>query len=98
MPKILTRVGAKQLINTAMKKTITDAETTLDIAALSKHRQLFLLNPFTKKLLPQHNITHWEQLTCAGYNPYYQRLEAVVNIKQPARSAASAQLLHFFIY
>src|SRR5262249_11726780 len=47
-----------------------------------KTRQLFLLNPFTNLIKPQTNITYWEQVTCAGYNPYYQRLEAVVNIKQ----------------
>lgn len=59
-----------------------DTMSRFEITELTKHRQLFRLNPFAKGLDFQTSITHWEEVTCAGYNPYYQRLEAVVNVKQ----------------
>src|SRR5258705_12212595 len=66
-------------------------------------RQLFLLNPFTKALKIDQGNTNWEEVTCAGYNPYYQRLEAVVQIKQTGGyngglcSNGSMEYLRFFI-
>ena len=68
-----------------------------------KNRQLFLLNPFTQIIQFNKGITDWEQVTCAGYNPYYQRLDAVVNIKQPTGysgnlcSNGSQEYVRFFV-
>lgn len=68
-----------------------------------KNRQLFLLNPYTQNIQFDKNITNWEQVTCAGYNPYYQRLDAVVNIKQPSGysgnlcSKGSKEYVRFFV-
>jgi len=53
-----------------------------ELAEMTKSRQAFRLNKLTSALSFQTNVTYWEQLTCAGYNPQHKRLEAVVNIKQ----------------
>lgn len=66
-----------------MKKTLKKDEPNFDLQLVTKHRQLFLLNPYAKLVNVFNNITYWEELTCAGYNPYYQRLEAIINVKQP---------------
>ncbi len=68
-----------------------------------KNRQLFLLNPYIQSIQTGKGITNWEQVTCAGYNPYYQRLDAVVNIKQPTGysgnlcSNGSKEYVRFFV-
>jgi hypothetical protein len=81
----------------------TDDESNIELLELSKNRQLFLLNPFTDFIKPKTNITNWEQVTCAGYNPYYQRLEAVVSVKKPNGyngtlcSNGSLEYVRFFV-
>jgi hypothetical protein len=78
-------------------------ENDTELLELSKSRQLFLLSEFTDLIKPQNNITHWEQVTCAGYNPYYRRLEAVVNIKETTGfngnlcSKGSHEYVRFFV-
>ncbi len=79
------------------------SELNLKLSDSEKSRQLFLLNPYTKLIKFNTNITNWEQVTCAGYNPYYQRLEAVVNIKQATGysgnlcSNGSTEYVRFFV-
>ncbi|MCW3126850.1 MAG: hypothetical protein JWO03_2508 [Bacteroidetes bacterium] len=62
------------------KKPDNSANAELD--ELVKNRQLFLLQSFSKAFKFPTNITNWEEVTCTGYNPTYQRLEAVVKVKQ----------------
>ncbi len=68
-----------------------------------KSRQLFLLNPYTKLIKFNTNITAWEQVICAGYNPYCQRLEAIINVKLPTGysgnlcSNGSKEYVRFFV-
>jgi hypothetical protein len=70
---------------------------------MTKNRQLFRLNTLTTAISFPNNITYWEQLTCAGYNPQYRRLEAVVNVNQTTGyngnlcSHGSAEYVRFFI-
>ena len=86
-----------------METQLKEIKTDCKLHELVKHRQFFLLNAFSQGIKQVSNITHWEQLTCAGYNPYYQRLEAVVNIKQPTGyngnlcSAGSYEYVRFFV-
>ncbi len=78
-------------------------ESNSELLELSKNRQLFRLNPFTNLIKFQKSITTWEQVMCAGYNPYYQRLEAVINIKQATGyngnlcSNGSQEYVRFFV-
>jgi len=86
-----------------MKEAKKTEESNIELLELSKNRQLFLLNPFTKLFKAQKNITNWEQVTCAGYNPYYQRLESVVSVKQETGyngnlcSNGSLEYVRFFV-
>lgn len=74
-----------------------------ELLELTIYRQRFLLDPYTKFIKQHYSITNWEQLTCAGYNPYHQRLEAVVNIKRPNGysgtlcTTASKEYVRFFV-
>ena len=80
-----------------------DNESDSELLELSKSRKLFLLSEISSIIYPLNNITHWEEVSCAGYNPYYQRLEAVVNIKQATGyngnlcSNSSVEYVRFFI-
>src|ERR1044071_3964527 len=71
-----TKEKVTAAVNTAVK--INPAE----LVKLTQGRQLFALGNLSKKLVLPQGIKHWEELTCAGYNPTFKRLEAVVNVKQ----------------
>ncbi len=82
-------------------------------------KDLSSINPqITKEMLAERNIFHlkqliaplpgrsnknWEEITCVGYNPNTQRLEAVVSIKQSSGyngglcSTASTEYIRFFV-
>lgn len=53
-----------------------------EIVELRNQRQLFSLSNLTSTINFRREITYWEQIVCAGYNPYEKRLEAVVNVKR----------------
>ncbi len=53
-----------------------------DLAVMTNNRQLFKLQNLTTAISFPQNITYWEQVTCAGYNPQFRRLEAVVKVYQ----------------
>ena len=78
-------------------------ESNRELLKLEKGRQIFRLNPYSQLIKAQTNITTWEQVTCAGYNPYYQRLEAVVNVKKDTGyngnlcSNGSNEYVRFFV-
>lgn len=85
------------------QSTKTENEMIQDLPELTRNRQLFLLNAYSNAFKLPANITHWEQVMCAGYNPYYQRLEAVVNVKQATGyngtlcSRGSQEYVRFFV-
>ncbi|HET9137244.1 MAG TPA: hypothetical protein VFO76_11445 [Candidatus Kapabacteria bacterium] len=67
-----------------LKATAATAAAAIDskeILRLLPERNNLLLNISLGIVKPQ-SITHWEEITCIGYNPYMQRLEAIVSIKQ----------------
>lgn len=74
-----------------------------ELFEIKNQRQLFLLSALTNKYNFKRHITYWEEITCAGYNPYDKRLEAVVNIKQSNGyngnlcSKGSLKYVRFFI-
>ncbi len=72
----------------------------------SRHQALLGLSiPTTlPKAFIHGNITYWESLTCVGFDPYQQVLEAVVQIKQPTgyignvcNQSQSFEFVRFFI-
>ena len=73
-----------------------------EMSRMLKERNSFLL---ANVLAPQkaRSITHWEEITCLGFNPQMQRMEAVVSIKQSTGyngnlcSAASAEYVRFYV-
>ena len=86
-----------------MEETTTNTPNNEELDQMTKNRQLFKLQSLTTKINFPKNITFWEQLTCAGYNPQFRRLEAVVNINQANGyngnlcSNASAEYVRFFV-
>jgi hypothetical protein len=85
------------------KKTETKAINKKELIQMNKDRQLFRLNNLTTVIKFPTNVTFWEQLTCAGYNPQFRRLEAVVDIKQTNGyngnlcSNGSTEYVRFFV-
>jgi len=86
-----------------MKNTETKSPNADELVQMTKDRQMFRLNSLTTAISFPTNITYWEQLTCAGYNPQYRRLEAVVNVKQANGyngnlcSNGSTEYVRFFV-
>jgi predicted lactoylglutathione lyase len=93
-----------------MSKTkIASPEIKPELLKLANERQTFLLGNIASKLglleIPaiQQGNTDSEEVVCAGYNPYYKRLEAVVNVKQPTGyngnlcSIGSREFVRFFV-
>ena len=74
-----------------------------ELVQMNQNRQLFKLNHLTTAIKFQKNITYWEHLSCAGYNPQFRRLEAVVNVKQISGyngtlcSNGSLEYVRFFV-
>ena len=70
---------------------------------MNRDRQVFRLNNRTSLFKFPTSITSWEELTCAGYNPQFRRLEAVVSVKQTNGyngnlcSNASTEYVRFFV-
>ncbi len=85
------------------QNTTTGYEGKIELPELVKGRQLFLINQAAPFFEFPNNITYWEQVMCTGYNPYYQRLEAVVNVKQATGysgnlcSKGSMEYVRFFV-
>jgi len=81
----------------------TAAPSAIELTEMIKSRQAFKLNKLTSAIKFQTNITYWEQITCAGYNPQQKRLEAVVNVKQTTGyngslcSLGSQEYVRFFV-
>lgn len=69
---------------------------------LNERHQLLFKNVFTSPIKANY-ITYWEELTCVGYNPETNRLEAVVSVKQSTGystslcSTGSKEYVRFFI-
>lgn len=65
-------------------------------------RQKYLLSPFIDLGISK-NTVYWEELTCVGYNPQAERLEAIISIKQSSGysgnlcSVASKEYVRFFV-
>jgi hypothetical protein len=86
---------------TKMDKATKDNLSEDQIKLYLENRKFLLLSKF----LPQQTagITHWEQVTCVGYNPDVSRLEAVVQVKQASGysgglcSVGSHEFIRFFI-
>ena len=98
------RVGEKYFKFFIMEKdTKIQLANDLELVVLSKTRQMFgfstLLQP---EIFPISN-THWEELTCVGFNPSHRRIEAIVNIKQASGysgnlcSKSSHEFVRFFV-
>lgn len=66
-------------------------------------RMTALASAYFLQPLKVKEVTHWEQLTCVGFNPQLSRLEAVVNINQatgysgPLCSRGSQEYVRFFV-
>jgi hypothetical protein len=86
-----------------MKKTEKNSPSKEEIVQMSRSRQLFGLKNLTTEISFPKNITFWEQLMCAGYNPRFRRLEAVVNVNQTTGyngnlcSRGSTEYVRFFV-
>lgn len=86
-----------------MSETINQTISKQDLIRITRERQIFRLNRLSTAINFQKNITYWEQLTCAGYNPQFRRLEAVVDVKQTSGyngslcSNASTEYVRFFV-
>lgn len=86
-----------------MKKNETKSQNTDELVQMNKDRQLFKLKGLTTAINFPTNITNWEQVICAGYNPQFRRLEAVVNVKQTSGyngnlcSHGSTEYVRFFV-
>jgi hypothetical protein len=67
-----------------------------------EERNTFLIKQLISPLAGKSN-THWEEITCVGYNPNSHRLEAVVSIKQSSGyngglcTNASLEYVRFFV-
>ena len=77
---------------------------TEDPAAFQAARTNLLFNLAANlPVAADQNITIWEEVTCAGFNPQLSLLEAVVSIKQPTGysgglcSAGSNEYVRFFV-
>lgn len=65
------------------KVKVTKQLSNTEIVKLGASRKGLLFNRLTtKKFIKQTGITHWEELTCVGFNPELSQLEGVVVIKQ----------------
>ena len=86
-----------------MKKNTANSPNDKESIQMNRDRQVFRLNNLTSFFKFPTNITNWEELTCAGYNPQFRRLEAVVNVKQTNGyngnlcSNASTEYVRFFV-
>lgn len=73
------------------------------LSELLNTRQTFLLNRFFLKAAAAQSITHWEEITCVGFNPDKSKLEAIVSIKQSIGysgglcSNGSKEYVRFFV-
>ncbi|MGD0152900.1 MAG: hypothetical protein ABSC17_03925 [Thermacetogeniaceae bacterium] len=74
-----------------------------ELQALEAHRNRLLTNLYFKQDILIKANTHWEQLTCVGYNPQLGRLEAVVSVKQASGystglcKGGSTEYVRFFV-
>jgi hypothetical protein len=89
--------------DTAKIKDKTASLSPAEIKKLSAGRTMFLANLSAGSPgLPSGN-THWEELTCVGYNPQTSLLEAVVAVRQPNGycggicSDGSQEYVRFFV-
>lgn len=60
----------------------TSTPTAAQLSQLLYSRQTFLLNSVLSQDIQVNSVTHWEEITCVGYNPEKGKLEAIVSIKQ----------------
>lgn len=67
-----------------MEKLKIPNQSAKQLSELLYARQTFLLDQFFLKNAKAASITHWEEITCVGYNPEKGKLEAIVSIKQAA--------------
>lgn len=82
------------------------------LKAMKKTRELLLARNFTRQFSPSKTleaelafagITHWEELTCVGFNPERSQLEAVVQIKRSSGYSGglctdgSTEYVRFFV-
>lgn len=86
----------------ALSKDVAKLTNVRVSAKMVEERNTFLIKKLFSNIQPQSN-TYWEEITCVGYNPGMNRLEAVVAIKQSSGyngglcSKASREFVRFFV-
>ncbi len=83
------------------KQNLVLTESDISIFLTERHQLLF--KQFLASPIKANYVTYWEELTCVGYNPETNRLEAVVSVKQSSGystslcAAGSKEYVRFFI-
>ena len=74
-----------------------------DISIFHAERMQLLFKQYMATPIKAKYVTYWEEITCVGYHPENNRLEAVVSVKQSGGystglcAAGSKEYVRFFV-